>query len=315
MMGFNISNSRDLQFRTIHIGFDFESSRLLSTIADGMHITNCSGQLLIQNSIFQGMGDDAININSAMWRAHQARAATSAVLYKRTGAFATPEDVPKGGEDVEVLDPRDLHVISRSRTDSSSVPEGAIVTIANRIPQTEISTCKFFGNRARAIVGHANIRIENNIFQNTSLAAIIIAPDSYWLEGPVTEDVVINSNTFSGCHYASDALEGTVAVDVEHTASRRVGVPNGAAHNVTITNNIFRQTYTAALSCRSVDGLVVQGNQIGAVWNGQSGRPAILLEQITNGTVTHNSANPRSIMSVKQSVNTAVSDNPGFLVS
>lgn len=317
MMGYNISYSSNLQFRSILIGFEPESTRLLSTNADGMHVTNCSGSFVVDNSTFQGMGDDAININSTIWRAHKAMSASKAMLFRMQRGQAAPNNEKeqlKDTDDVEVLDARDLHVIERSHAANMPVPDGAMIAVANWIPQTRITNCKFFGNRSRAILGHANMTIQHNVFKNMSLAAILLAPDSYWMEGPATENIVIDSNSFGGCHFASNVEEGSIVIDVEQTYSRRGKVPFGEAHNVSITNNTLNQCYTAAISCRSVDRLLLQGNQVGVTWNGKGGGPAIILEEITNGTVTHNSSNPRSVLSTKQCFSTLVSDNPGFVL-
>jgi len=315
MMGYNIATSSNLQFESISIGFETGSTRLLSTNADGMHITNCSGTLNVENCIFQGMGDDAININATMWRAHHAPTANQAMLFRAPGIQANAELKPKSNDDVEVLDPKDMHVIAHAQADRIPVPEDAIIAVANRIPQTRITGCKFPGNRSRAVLGHANMTIQRNEFNNTSLAAVLLAPDSYWMEGPATENIVIDSNSFSGCHYASNAEEGTIAIDVEQTASRRKAVSLGEGRNVSITNNSLTQCHTAAISCRSVDKLVLEGNQIGVTWNGNAGRPAIILEEITNGSVTRNSASPHGMLSVRQCSSTSISNNPGFTVS
>lgn len=319
-VAFNAYYCSDLSFRQCSVGLPPSSSRLLSTDADGMNINWCSGFLRIDQCTFQSTGDDAINIKCSMWRAQQNPNGGDMALVTHANAVMSKDDV-QSGDQLEVLDPADLHVIARESVALSSgtelasrIPKGAFVDDLNLVPETTVTNCQFLGNRGRAIVAHANLKISNCSFQNLNLAAILIAPDSHYMEGPSTSNVVIDSNHFSGCHYTSQDPEGTVTVDLEHTYGRRKQVPKAIAHNVKITNNTFMDCYTAAISCRSVDGLRIEGNQIGRTWvgSGNGAHSAILVSELTNSTISGNTSTARNAIVVRNSESTTVDGNQGF---
>jgi hypothetical protein len=318
-IGYNISYCENMAFHQCMISFPANSNRLLSTNADGMHITNCSGSLAIDQCIFQGTGDDAINVNTPLWRAQPQSNGRGALLVSRNNTPLNSDDLPKAGDQLEVLDPRDLHVVIRESPESNSsstiagnIPQGALVGDLNRFPVTVVSHCQFLGNHSRAILAHANLQVSNCHFQRTTLAAILIAPDAYWMEGPATKDIVIDSNSFAGCHYASPDPEGTVTVDIEQTFGRRTALPRAIAQNVRITNNTFTDCYTSAISCRSIDNLAIAGNRVGKTWIESGSQPAIQAGELRNSSITGNISVVPNVIAVRDSESTKVSGNQGF---
>jgi hypothetical protein len=314
-MGYNVSLSNNLAFRQCTIGLPPAGVRLLSTNADGMHITNCSGSLTIDECIFEAMGDDAINVNAAMWRIQRQPSGGEPIFANRSGLAINRNESPGPRDQLEIMDPVDLRILTRGALDKlAAAPPNSIVSDASRVPTTTISGSQFRGNHSRAILAHAHLQVLNCSFQNTSLAAIMIAPDSHWMEGPATRDIVIDSNQFSGCHYGSLDPEGAVTVDIEQTYGRRGAVPIGTGQNVKISNNIFNDCYTAAISCRSVDGLTIQGNQIEKTWVGGKGGPAIQGSALRNSTISNNvSSAAANTIQVQNCESTQVAGNRGFL--
>jgi hypothetical protein len=312
-MGYNISSSSNLTFRQCTIGFQPTGQRLLSTNADGMHITNCGGSLTIDQCMFAGMGDDAINVNAAMWRVRSRLSGSGAMLLNRSGMPLSQNDTPGPQDKLEVLDPADLHVIKRDFPNGlATVPDNSLVDDLARVPVTTINRCHFLGNHSRAILGHSHLQVRNCVFQNTSLAAIMIAPDDHWMEGPTTGDIVIDGNTFAGCHYATHDPEGTITVDIEQTYGRRGAVPRGIAQIVQISDNIFKDCYTGAVSCRSVDGLTIRGNQVDRTWIGGSNQAAIEASELRNSDISNNISTAANTIVVRDSESTRISDNRGF---
>jgi hypothetical protein len=239
------------------------------------------------------------------------------VLVSRSGAPLSDDEAPKPGDHLEVLDPGDLRVLTRSSSSSidtlaGGVIPGSLIDDINRVPITKITGCQFLGNHSRAILAHANLEVSNCVFQNISLAAIMIAPDAYWMEGPTTRNIAIKSNSFSGCHYASLEMEGTVTVDIEQTYGRRTPVARATAQNVQIQNNSFTDCYTSAVSCRSIDGLTISANRIGRTWVGGGSHPAILVGELTNSSITGNISMAPNTITVQDSESTDVSGNQGF---
>ena len=318
-MGYNVSFCRDLTFRKCAIGFGNNSARLLSTNADGMHVSNCSGYLTLEDCQFAGMGDDAINIYSPLWSIDEEPGGKGSVLVSKSHLPLSKQEAPSAADRLEVLHAGDLHMLKRSpgrafagTRDVADFPSTSLVADLDRVPDTTISRCQFHGNHARAIVAHAQLNVNRCSFQNLSMAAILIAPDSHWMEGPRTENIVIHENSFAGCHYASLDREGTITVDIEQSYARRGPVPAGMASNVQITSNTFSDCATAAISCRSIDGLTIADNRIGQTWVGSAPGPALLAGKLTNSRISGNKTRAANVIRVVDSVRTSVAGNDGF---
>lgn len=323
------TRSSDLSFEDFTIGFPPDGNRLLTTNKDGMDFRNCSGALTFRGCVFEGMGDDSINVIDEMWRLTTAADGSVGAL-TQSGKPAMSSDLSSAGTLLDVFDANDLLPAGNVKAVSSpgrpvrigqagdynlSARKPDIVADPGLIPATEITDCRFNGNRARAIVAHRNIKIRNCSFQNLSLSAILLAPDSTYMEGPSTRDVVIDSNRFSGCHYTSKDPEGCITIDVMHSHSRRGPVRNGEAKNVLIVGNTFDSCPVAAIACRSVDQLVIENNRFGPVWTLTPGQPsprAIIASQLTNSRISNNSSSTLSHIALDQSPGTIVSGNKGF---
>jgi hypothetical protein len=194
----------------------------------------------------------------------------------------------------------------------------ALIVDPDLNPTAQILDCQFNGNRARALIAHKDIQVRNCTFRNTTLSAILLAPDSVYMEGPATRNVTIQSNHFSGCHYGSVDPEGSITIDVMHSYSRRTAIPDGEASNIKIIDNVFESCLTAAIACRSADQLVIDNNQIGPTWtdgDSSSSPRAMILSQLTNSTISNNVTNVPNSIVIEKSEHTTVSANDGFSIS
>jgi hypothetical protein len=312
-MGYNIALSSNLSFQQCTIGPPATSQRHLSTNADGIHITNCSGSLVINQCTFEGMGDDAININAPLWHLQKQASGPGAVLMKRSGSALAPEETPAPQDPLEVMDSGDLHIVQHGTLSQlATAADNLLVADPARVPVTAITHCQFHDNHARAIVAHARLQVRNCTFQKIRLAAILIAPDDHWMEGPSTRDIVIDSNHFSACHYGSRDPEGAVTIDMEQTYGRRGAVLRGSSQDVQITNNVFTECYTSAISARSVDGLEIRGNQVAHTWIAGPGGAAIEASALKHSAISNNTSSCPNTIAVKDSESTSVAGNQGF---
>jgi hypothetical protein len=330
--GFTVTRCRDLTFDGLTIGMPAGSNRLLSTNADGIDFHNCTGALLLQKCVLFGMGDDGINTITEMWRLRSG-AGSTASIFKRSGGPVAASELSSPEGSLDILDAHDLHAIGHAkavpskdnrsqvqidvRTMSSNV-DGAVVVDSTLAPKVQIFDCEFRGNRARGLIVHSNVEIRDCIFQNTTLSAILLAPDSVYMEGPPTRNVTIQSSHFSGCHYGSKDPEGSITVDVMHSYSRRTAIPDGQAENVKIIDNFFESCATAAIACRSVDQLVIQENRFGPTWtegDGSSLPRAMILSQLTNSTIANNVSIVPNAIFLDRSERTTVMANDRFTVA
>ena len=118
--------------------------------------------------------------------------------------------------------------------------------------------------------GHAII--EDNVFHDTHMPAILAGPEFFWGEAPELQGLTIRHNTFENI----DAPNISIA-----TFDSDTGISN---HDVTIEDNTFsdygrtpviylaKDPRGAVIHVRNTDGVTVQNNHIGPA---QSGCPAV----------------------------------------
>jgi hypothetical protein len=327
-----INSSRDLKFDEFKIGMPVAGNRLLSTNADGIDFNNCTGSILLNRCALHGTGDDAINSTTEMWRVTQADSGTK--LVKRSGATVTARDLSHPTTTLTVVDPAEMKIAARGRpvfngdtlagvqrdTDESvATTNGALVFDPDLNPAIQVIDSEFTGNRGRALILHKDVLVRNCTFRNTSLSAILLAPDLLYREGPFTTNVVIESNHFFGCYYGSpEPDEGSITIAINHSFARRPKkVVNGQASTVTITDNVFESCATAAIACTSVDKLVIKNNEVGPTWTADSKslpNRAIFVSHITNSEVSDNRSTVPNAIYIEDSDGAGVNGNIGFQV-
>lgn len=326
----NATKSKNLLIEDTLIGFPDKSNRLLSSNSDGMDFYNCGGgSLSIRGCTLEGMGDDGVNVATDMWRVDMSAGAEPRIVDK-SGKPIHPTDLSSPGASLEIVDRAKFH----SQGTASAVTSGSEVHIhqdkAAQIaaveeviafdpgltPTVQVSGCDFKGNRARGIIVTKDAKIENCTFRNTTLSAILIAPDFFYREGPLVRNITIDSSRFSDCHYGSKDPEGSITIDVMHTYARRDKIAAGAAHDIVIQNNQFDTCPTAAIAARSVDNLVVSHNKFGPSWTGgdTASTPArvMILDQIRDSTISDNVSTARNAISIENSERVQLLENKGF---
>ena len=318
---------RDMNLDTVEIAMPAGSGRLMSTCADAMHFNGASGTLAISHCRFHGMGDDAININAPFWKVVR-RIDPRTIQVQAHGDVPVPAaSLPVAGDRIQFVSGKDLGEIGQATVSSvanvgsstqlqfaETVPAGTesdtLVADLNQSPRATVSNCDFLGNRARGVVAHRDIEIADCRFSRCSMAGVLIAPDSIWMEGPTTRNVNIRKNQFDGCHYAQPPIkEGTIVIDVMHTFSRRVPIKRAVNQGIQITDNIINGG-TTAISCRAATDVAIEGNRIGQSAPRQAGPlDAIILDTITNAQVANNVASPPGTIALADCDRTVVLRN------
>jgi hypothetical protein len=241
------------------------STRLMSTCADGVHLKNLGGSLVIERNRFEKMGDDCINFHATGlfvekalspqelllhgrgWRDMVAAGDTLQVIDQKTG--------PRGEATVTGLELQELPDGLRYRVSldrplegvkSGTERDGDLVFNVNRCPSPFIVRDNHLSAQTEIIAKGINGVIENNNFVSTDTIkqAVVMAYAGFpWFEGPVSRDVTIRNNTFVG---------------------RRVGqiwLDSGVS-NVKIMANRFRNIVSPMLRARGITDTLLQGNTI-----------------------------------------------------
>jgi len=140
-----------------------------------------------------------------------------------------------------------------------------------------IRNSRFQSLRARnLLIKTSDTLIENNVFHDTAMTAILAGPEFYWDEGPAVRHLVIRNNRFEN-------ISGSSIFVAAHTTQSEFPPHDTRAHplpdslvnrDITIEGNTFTGyghfklgiagKQGAPIYLRNVDGAVIKNNKIGS---------------------------------------------------
>jgi len=264
-----------------------KEGRIHSANADCMHINGGKFGPWIENSLFEGYSDDAINLKATKRYILKQISPTELILKwnvvkgdvlriynpregKYIGTFTVIENKFLGDAQMRVtLDKpieQELNVGETKKND--------LVYLDNQSNESFVIKNNTFRNARRygILIQASYGLIEKNVFENLSQSAITMENGVDWGEGFIANNIVINQNIFNNCGYDFTYLKeedsGTVKMSVlklKNPESDRKwsGVtPTDweGIENIKITNNIFSYN-KRALSIQCSQNTVIQGNK------------------------------------------------------
>ena len=270
-MGMWTRLSSDFVIRNVNVMIRPGSGRHMSTCADGLHFLYTSGTVDIADCLFEGLGDDAINI-------HGIYLAIDQVVDDHTISVCNDPCAPQVADLVEFSHPT-LTPIARDVVKSVTPQGGKLLigfadplpaglapgdTIFNRsrIPKAHISGCTARANRARGfLIGAAGGIIEKNTFDHCTGEAIQVwADDSYWKEGPGTTDLCIRLNQIHGVNYGAAMSEAAINVYAEMAGGKIAAA--GVHQRIFIDQNTIDDTTLGGIRVTSASTVFVINNTI-----------------------------------------------------
>jgi len=252
------------------------SNRLMTANADGLHIEQGQGKVVVTNSLIEYNQDDAINIKAGYWYEFSSfdYITNSITISKKTESILAPNP----GDKIEIYDSSTFEY-KASLTVESVVGNGEMYTIKIREPiiplnmetwgscvATNVSTATFvFKNnivrnkRNRGVL--CQVRgavIENNSFINVAHGGIMTHSvlDGF-NEATIPSNITIRNNKLINNNYEF-GLEGDI---VAYTASVMSGsAPAGTVKNITIENNFVAENGKAGIALFGVGDSLVKDN-------------------------------------------------------
>ena len=197
----------------------------MSTNTDATHFTSCKGTVRIENSVFEGQGDDSVNIHTYYHTIREADGCSSIVeLEAPDGTHTQSPDVPDAGDLLELTDLNTLactgtyrvlaaeqitHRTSRLLLDQP-LPENCLgFAFANASQTARFEFCNNLcrNHIARSVlVKVKNALIENNTIMDATGTGIFVAAEAEWREGLcTTQDIVIRRNRIVNCGRANSS--------------------------------------------------------------------------------------------------------------
>ncbi len=274
-MGIIAQNSRDLHLERIRVTSAPDSGRAFSTCADATHFVNCSGKIIIENSLFEHQLDDGSNIHGvyapilensggktllAELRHPQHRGLSFAAPGDRIRAIDGATLRPLGESTVKVIQEHPDGTFHLEISDSLPAGTTALENLTRRPEFTRVANNIFRGNNPRGILISVpgEVIIEDNFFSAPYSAILIAADAADWFESGATEDIMIRRNRFQRCGYGYFARP-TIEVNPHRQAEPEPAILHG---RLTLEENHFSDCPPIVVSITAFREVVFRANQI-----------------------------------------------------
>lgn len=195
------------------------NNRLISASADGLHFVNCTGDIIIKNSLFQNQKDDAVNCHGIYSEIFNIVDNSIYVKYKHFQHYYI--DIYEVGDVVDIIDQKTLQKTGECTIAKVEIINGEVtkltikdlkgnikinnaIELSNKMPNLYISNCKFLHNRARGmlITTNKHVEIKDNYFATAGTSILIEGDCNEWYESGPVKDINITNNIFDNCGYS-----------------------------------------------------------------------------------------------------------------
>ncbi|MCW2119040.1 hypothetical protein M2326_001343 [Flavobacterium sp. 7A] len=277
-MGFLFERSEEIVISKCGIFVRPGSDRVVSTIADATHFSNCKGNILIENCKFQHMLDDGTNVHGTYVEVNKIVDSKTVVVelkhFEQLGfEFAgigdemwfiqqpSPERVAVN-KVAKVLTINDRFIqITFENNLPSNLKQGDNIENKTWNPVFTMRGCTINDHRARNVIIKTPLKIiiENNNFSSMMSAIQLRGDNYYWFESGAVEDVTIRNNHFVHCAYGG--AESAILY-VTPRLGKDFDDKAFFDRNITFENNTIETFGSRIIWADRVDGLKITGNTI-----------------------------------------------------
>lgn len=294
--------------------------RYFTTQADATHFSGCKGKIVSCNGLYEGMMDDAINVHGTYLKVvKRVDDRTLVGRYMHGQSWGFEWGCP--GDEVQFIRSNTMELVGKQNKIISIRPydkeqtEGArefLITFQEPVGQV-INEQSGFGienltwtpevlfsgnvirnNRARGSLFSTPRKtiVENNLFDHTSGAAILLCGDcNGWFETGACRHVIIRKNRFVNA--LTNLFQFTNAVisiypEIPDLKGQQQYFHGGPEGGIVIEDNEFETFDAPILYAKSVDGLVFRNNTIKLNTEYKPFHPnrnRFWLERVTNVTI------------------------------
>lgn len=294
--------------------------RYFTTQADATHFSGCKGKIVSCNGLYEGMMDDAINVHGTYLKVvKRVDDCTLVGRYMHGQSWGFEWGCP--GDEVQFIRSNTMELVGKQNKIISIRPydkeqtEGArefLITFQEPVDQV-INEQSGFGienltwtpevlfsgnvirnNRARGSLFSTPRKtiVENNLFDHTSGAAILLCGDcNGWFETGACRHVIIRKNRFVNAltnlfQFANAVI--SIYPEIPDLKGQQQYFHGGPEGGIVIEDNEFETFDAPILYAKSVDGLVFRNNTIKLNTEYKPFHPnrnRFWLEMVTNVTI------------------------------
>ena len=293
--------SRNFHLNRFNVMLKPGSGRWMSANADATHFRQCTGEVDMQDCLFEANGDDATNIHGTFQWVRQIVDDHTLVTSGRdsrmpegdTVDFSHPDLLIYGSALVtkETIDPK-THLVTAvfDKPLPKEIQVGDVVDLASRQPKTRIRHCTVRANRGRGFLLSGRDTIcEDCTFDHCCAAGIQVTCDlmSYQESGQV-RDSIIRNNHFSGDNYGVASREADINVIADLPGLKPA--PAGVHQHIVIEGNTIENTPHCGIHVSSASDVVIRNNRITNCCQEDipQGSAAIRLVNVTNYRLSGN---------------------------
>ncbi|KAA3608129.1 MAG: hypothetical protein DWQ01_13730 [Planctomycetota bacterium] len=280
-MGWLVQDSERVAIRGGGVRIPPDSDRVFTTSADATHFSHCRDWIRVEQALFEGMMDDAINVHGTYLKVVALEDGgglrVSFMHHQSLGFdFARPGD-PLRFVRSQTLDAYDQAVVKQVRKlsdrefrltfEGGRPPDcrpGDVVENLAAYPEVLFSHNQIRNHRARGALFSSSKRIviENNHFDHSSGSAILISGDAgSWYESGPCSEVWIRRNRFENC--LTSLYQFTDAVIAIQPQIPDLEAQQRPYHqSIRIQENDFFTFDLPLLAARSVARLEFSGNRV-----------------------------------------------------
>ncbi|KAK8895085.1 hypothetical protein M9Y10_023527 [Tritrichomonas musculus] len=214
--GMALLAQRSENIHLINSGVTYAEGRYTTTSADSSHFSNCKGDIVVENCIFEGMMDDSINVHSTSLRITEI-VNNSCIKLQYVHGQSVGFETFLPGEQVQFIRSTTLendeirkvtNVIKITTTElylsiegkiPSTIKVGDSVENGNYYARVIFRNNTIRNNRARGCLFTTpkDVLVENNFFDYVAGSAILLAGDAAnWYESGSNRNVIIRNNRF-----------------------------------------------------------------------------------------------------------------------
>lgn len=273
--------AENLAFRRINSIPNPAKNRILAGHDDGLHFSNCAGQITIEDCRFHALMDDPINVHGTCVRimektdAHtvickfmhdQSIGMTWARPGEKIGFIENSSMITTSIGVVERFDSLqpDLFSLRFKEPVPAGIEPGFALENLSWTPDVLITGSRFESCRARGILMSTpgKVIIENNIFESSGSAILIAGDANNWYESGGVKDVMIRNNHFTDRCLTSMYQFCEAVISIYPEIPGPDPSKPGYHRNIRIENNRFDLFDYPVLYAKSVDNLTFTGNKL-----------------------------------------------------
>lgn len=291
-IGFIVQNSEDIYLN----GFNVYPSlgRTASCAADFMHFSGCRGKITIENGVYIGAHDDAINVHGTHLKILDVDSNENKIKIRFMHSQTYGIGGFKIGDEIGAVNPDTLLEVARTKIlnvcelnpyeiilDLESVsgfePELMVENIsANAEVLIRNNHFERIPTRGILVTTRKSVVIENNVFEKVKGCAVLIADDARsWYESGCVTDVTVRNNIYRDSANRFVVVAPECADDAEQPVHRGIKV---------IENLIELSATDEVIFFKNAEDVVFKDNII----YGQFDKCRLTLNKVKNSIISDN---------------------------